>query len=272
MRREHGHMPRLGGTLLLTLWLVSSSLAEPGSTELERRWERFLQSPAEPVAGAAFPHADCFERAAERHGIPQALLLAVARGESNFDPLAVSAADAYGLMQIRWPTTAQHLGITRKSALFEPCTNVDAGARYLAELLARYGNNLHRALSAYNYGPGRIPQHGGVIPQGAVWYSGYIYRHLDYIRQAGATARPLPEGAAGEIHVIHFRRPYRADALVRYLQPRLGAIRLDWFERPRGGYDVVLLYQDTVQRESGLRILEQEGLTQGVGLSREDRL
>ena len=105
--------------------------------------------------------------------------------------------DADGLRRLI-DQTFKHLGIYRLNALYEPCTNIRAGARYLRELLDRYNSNLHLALAAYNYGPGRIRNQAGAghIPQGAKWYSSYIYHHLKYILQtatiadAGATGKP----------------------------------------------------------------------------------
>lgn len=88
--------------------------------------------------------------AALEYGLPESLLLAVARGESDCEARARSRANAHGVMQILWPDTAKHLGINRLSDLYEPCTNIDAGARYLKELLARYDGNVHLALAAYN--------------------------------------------------------------------------------------------------------------------------
>ena len=72
-------------------------------------------------------------------------------------------------MQILWPATAQELGIKRKSDLFNPCTNIRAGARYLKYLMDRYKGDYHLALAAYNYGPHRIKQGAAPfeIPKGA---------------------------------------------------------------------------------------------------------
>jgi len=188
-------MPRLECTLLLCLALL---VAAPASAKtdtsidagaLEARWQTFSQTAAQTEPALEFPYAHCFKRAAAAHELPETLLLAVARGESDFEPEARSHANAYGLMQILWPGTAKHLGLNRLADLLEPCTNVEAGARYLKELLQRYQGNLHRALAAYNYGPSRIPVSGGELPDGAVWYSSYILRHLDYVLN-GSGKRP----------------------------------------------------------------------------------
>jgi hypothetical protein len=195
--------------------------------------------------------------------VPETLLLAVARGESDFKPGARSDANAYGLMQILWPGTAKHLGLNRLSDLLEPCTNVEAGARYLKELLERYQGNLHRALAAYNYGPSRIPVSGGKLPDGAVWYSSYILRHLDYVlhgsRKRPRGSAPRPYADQDRLFVIRFARPYRAAAFVESLQPRFGDIRLDWFRRPDEGFDVVMLYASEKELGRGRQLLSDMG-------------
>jgi soluble lytic murein transglycosylase-like protein len=107
---------------------------------------------------AALPYQDCFASAADRYKIDEALLMGIAIVESSMDPDAISSANALGLMQIKWPITATHLGITDRQTLFDPCTNIDAGARYLRELLddlAAFSPQPRRrlALASYRLGP-----------------------------------------------------------------------------------------------------------------------
>jgi hypothetical protein len=252
--------------LCVTLLLVPPTAAKRSpiaAAVLEAKWQNYAASAAETAPAMQFPYAHCFQRAAAAHGLPETLLLAVARGESDFEPRARSHANAYGLMQILWPATAKHLGIHRLSELTEPCTNVDAGARYLKELLAHFGGNLHRALAAYNYGPSRIPVSGGRLPEGAVWYSSYIFRHLDYVLNGGRKKHPPSKprfyADQGRLYIIRFDRPYRAAALVDSLQPDFGELRLDWFRRADKGFDVVMLYQDEKELERGKRLLTARG-------------
>lgn len=106
----------------------------------------------------ALPFAGCFTAAADKYQIEEALLMGIAIVESSMDPDAISSSDALGLMQIKWPITANHLGITDRRALFDPCTNIDAGARYLRELLddlVGFSPEPRRrlALASYRLGP-----------------------------------------------------------------------------------------------------------------------
>ncbi len=96
-------------------------------------------------------------------GAEEALLLAVMRQESAFDPEAVSSAGARGLMQLM-PATAKSVakrnGIAYKPDRLtaDPDYNVRLGSTYLASLLADYGGSYVLALAAYNAGPGRVRQ------------------------------------------------------------------------------------------------------------------
>lgn len=89
-------------------------------------------------------------QAGRRHGVDAALIEAVIRAESNFDPRAISPAGAIGLMQLL-PATAASYGVTDRASLFDPAINVDTGTRHLKRLLNKY-RNINRALMAYNAG------------------------------------------------------------------------------------------------------------------------
>ena len=88
------------------------------------------------------------DAAADRYGVPRQLVRSVMAAESGFQPQAVSPKGAIGLMQLM-PRTAQDLGADPG----DPAQNVDAGARYLRDLLDRYDWRLWHALAAYNAGP-----------------------------------------------------------------------------------------------------------------------
>jgi soluble lytic murein transglycosylase-like protein len=88
------------------------------------------------------------------------LVNSVIRAESGFNVRAVSPKGAQGLMQLM-PQTASQLGVQNA---FDPQANVEGGTRYLRELLERYDFDLVKALAAYNAGPQRVEQYGGVPP------------------------------------------------------------------------------------------------------------
>jgi len=88
------------------------------------------------------------------------LVNSVIRAESGFNVRAVSPKGAQGLMQLM-PQTASQLGVHNA---FNPQANVEGGTRYLRELLERYDFDLIKALAAYNAGPQRVEQYGGVPP------------------------------------------------------------------------------------------------------------
>jgi hypothetical protein len=98
--------------------------------------------------------------ASGRHLVDPDLITSVIHAESGFNPRAVSPKGAQGLMQLM-PQTASQLGVPD---VFEPSANVDAGTRYLRELLLRYNGDVAKALAAYNAGAHRVEQYRGVPP------------------------------------------------------------------------------------------------------------
>lgn len=250
---------RVASTVVL---LVLASAALAATTNLERAWQDYYANDAHLEPAYRFPHATCFGVAAIEHGLPETLLLAVARGESDFEATARSRANAHGVMQILWPDTARHLGIDRLSQLYDPCTNIDAGARYLREMLERYDDNLHLALAAYNYGPQRIPTNGRDIPAGANWYSGYIFRHLEYVIGSGRRMRGVNAtlySDLGQSTLVTFGQPYRAAAFVARLERQAPSLSLDWFRRGTGQFEVVMSYSDRDEFDRGAAALAKAG-------------
>jgi len=98
--------------------------------------------------------------ASGRYRLDPDLVNSVIRAESGFNVRAVSRKGAQGLMQLM-PGTASKLGVPNA---FDPEANVEGGTRYLRELLERYNFDLVKALAAYNAGPLRVEQYGGVPP------------------------------------------------------------------------------------------------------------
>jgi hypothetical protein len=120
--------------------------------------EIFTPLPAMPTMKP--PYRELVEAAAGRYSVDADLITSVIAVESNFDPKAVSRRNARGLMQLL-PETAARLGVQN---IYDPQENIDAGTRYLRELLQKYNNDLVLALAAYNAGPERVQHYGRVPP------------------------------------------------------------------------------------------------------------
>ena len=115
------------------------------------------------------------DAAADKYGLPRALVRSVMSAESGLQANALSSKGAIGLMQLM-PGTAQDLGVDP----WDPAQNVDAGTRYLRELLAKYDGGLWHALAAYNAGPGAVDKYNGVPPyRETVRYIGTIQRKME---------------------------------------------------------------------------------------------
>ena len=122
------------------------------------------------------------DAAADKYGLPRRLVRSVMAAESGFDPRAVSAKGAVGLMQLM-PFTAQNLGVDPR----DPAQNADAGTRYLRDLLLKYDGLLWHALAAYNAGPEALEKYHNQIPpyRETILYIERIDRDLK--RAAGAS-------------------------------------------------------------------------------------
>jgi len=98
--------------------------------------------------------------ASKRQEVSFALLKALIKTESNFNPEAVSRAGAKGLMQIM-PANIKELKIKDP---FDPRENIMGGARYLKQLIKRFNGELPLALAAYNAGPKVVERYQGIPP------------------------------------------------------------------------------------------------------------
>ncbi len=119
-------------------------------------------SPAALPEPAPLDPRELVTQAALRNGLPPALLHSVAQVESGYRQDAVSPKGALGIMQLM-PQTAKEF----RADPSDPVQNVDAGARYLRELLLKYLDDpyqLRKALAAYNAGPAAVDRYHGVPP------------------------------------------------------------------------------------------------------------
>lgn len=106
------------------------------------------------------PYADVVAAAALASDVPQALLHALIKAESGYNPKARSAKGAAGLMQLM-PDTAKEMGV---KDVLDPEANVRGGARYLKRMLKLFDNDITLAVAAYNAGPDAVLSRGRVVP------------------------------------------------------------------------------------------------------------
>lgn len=147
---------------------------------------------AESPAGLEDPFRgfrDIIVRAAKQTGVDAALIAAVIKQSSNFDPKARDAAGGAGLM-LMTPDMAKADGLGEP---FDPAENVAAGARLLASLLARYDGDVPRTVAAFHAGTGLVDRSGGVPPP--VEARDFVSRVLQY-RDEFARAGGAEAGAA----------------------------------------------------------------------------
>ena len=106
---------------------------------------------------ADFPNTydSIINEASKKYSVPENLIKAVIKQESNYMPNAISSKGAIGLMQIM-PSTGALLGIEDKESLKDPYTNIMTGTKYLSQMLNRYDGRLDLSLSAYNAGPNLV--------------------------------------------------------------------------------------------------------------------
>lgn len=161
--------------LMTRLWLCDSAgsgYADVPSDQIESVEQmpvalRPAQSPAPTTEKAVrelppskVPIDNLIVSAATRHQIDPDFLSSVVKAESGFNPNAISPKGARGLMQLM-PQTAISFGVENA---FDPTANLEAGTKYLRQLLDQYDGDPVKALSAYNAGALRVAQYGGMPP------------------------------------------------------------------------------------------------------------
>ena len=139
-------------------------------------------------------------RAAQQHHVQPALLLAVMKAESSFNPTAVSKAGAVGLMQLI-PETAIRHGVRN---LYDANDNISGGAKHLRYLLDRFHGNIRLALAAYNAGERKVERYGQIPPYKET--QDYVKKVLVYYRSYKKEGWIMPVVIAAPSR--HTGRPY----------------------------------------------------------------
>jgi soluble lytic murein transglycosylase-like protein len=177
---------------------ISGGTVEVVAEDVVRIEPEEVFTPAKHDDAVNAPFGELIKAAAAQYLVDADLITSVIAAESNFDPKAISRRNARGLMQLL-PETAAKLGV---QDIFDPKENIDAGTRYLGELLKLYNNDLVLALAAYNAGPEKVQRFGKVPPYAeTISYVRRIRRDLVSRKAAlgtkpGPSSRTLTEPAA----------------------------------------------------------------------------
>ena len=206
------------------------------------------------AAAERYPYQSCFEIAAEMHGVPVDLLLAVAAIESGWDADARSDKNSHGIMQIQWPGTAKDLGVRRVSELYNPCLNIELGARYLKQLLLGSGGDVERALAAYNYGPGRISR-SPTLPEGAKNYARKVTSQQTKINNQSSDR----EAVLTTVRSVVFDSNVHAKRFARILDKQIKGASFTSQSTSEGNYEVLMVIHEAGLGPTDVATLETLG-------------
>jgi soluble lytic murein transglycosylase-like protein len=207
----HQRRQVIGDTTRLYISQDSSSFVDSPTAEIDH-FENVPDAPAPKFPGnnlaakteitaSPFDLAETVRAASGTYRLDPDLVTSVIRAESGFNVRAVSPKGAQGLMQLM-PQTATELGVQNA---FDPEANVQAGTRYLRELLERYNFDLVKALAAYNAGPQRVEQYNGVPPYFET--RAYVARVVRDFNKKKLAARPAAASTHPKVNKTGLTKP-----------------------------------------------------------------
>lgn len=157
------------------------SASQTSTSKTASSQQPFLNALNQSVSNTTVPAPNSLEalftKAAKKYGVPENLLKAVAKAESDFQTDCVSSAGASGIMQLM-PETAKEYGITD---ILDPEQNIMGGAKELSSDLKRYNGDVKLALAGYNAGCGNVEKYGGIPPFAET--QNYVKKVMGYMGQ-----------------------------------------------------------------------------------------
>lgn len=208
--------------------------------DLEKLFENSPQ-----VSG--FPYQRLMAEASRRYQLPLPYVLAVARGESFFDPNAESVKGARGLMQVM-PETALDYGISA-SDLWVPEKNIDVGVHLLSDLY-RELQDPYLALAAYYCGCGGVDKSSFTLRNDCDEYVRYIHAHLKRVLASEGGIGGTLTAQSGRLVIANFDNFLDAQRFMKFLSEKISRFEFDYFRtevrRPdhvRYQYQISLAYE-----------------------------
>lgn len=175
---------------LLKEQIKSGYIAQTGIVDSSSSYSPSSSSYSASGGSYSGKYSNIINQAASKYNVPAALIAAVIKQESNFNPNARSHAGATGLMQLM-PATARGLGVKNSR---DPYQNVMGGTKYLKQMLDKFGS-IEKALAAYNAGPGNVTKYGGIPPFSET--KNYVKKVNSYFKQMGGSLSSSGGSAAG---------------------------------------------------------------------------
>ena len=143
----------------------------------DQRYRMFLQEKKSFYLRNPVQYEPLITEVCEKYHMDSALIKAIIKAESDFDPYATSWKGAQGLMQLM-PETAYVFNV---DDVYHPRDNLEGGVRYMKYLLERFNNDLSLALAAYNAGENAVLKYNLSIPPYAETQQ-YVNKVLRYFR------------------------------------------------------------------------------------------
>ncbi len=164
-------------------YLDANGVVHFTNTPTHGRWDFYRKEKGSQPSSVA-SYLEIIQRYSNLYRLEEALIKAVIKVESDYNPRVVSSRGAQGLMQLI-PETAKDLRVVNP---FDPSENIRGGSQYLRQMLDQFDDNLELALAAYNAGPNAVKRHGGVPPYNETLnYIQRVKSYLAYYRKAGDT-------------------------------------------------------------------------------------
>jgi len=214
-----------------------------------------------PPQVQGYPFQPVMEAAADRYGLPLPLVLAVARGESFFDPSAKSAKGAIGIMQVL-PSTAADYGVTEKD-LLDPEKNIDVGVHYLADLYAQI-QDPYLTLAAYYCGCSGVDKENLTLRKDCDEYVRYINTHLRTILARAEAGVPASQVEENHFVLARFDNFLDAENFLEFLAGKLPDLSFDTYRREvahtdhvRYQYQILVTYGTEKERTEICRAVEE---------------